>query len=132
LAWFGPGIATRSGLSFYDTIRGKTKRRVQPTGRSVFHVVSHLPANAAAPAQNPNALSNDFPLLRDVVIEMEPLFVFLAQVVGRRSDNQLDGSRWDLAEHFAAVAFKDDGLRSRLEPRSDVESVVHFDGVYVN
>jgi transposase len=63
---------------------------VQRDDRSTVDVVPHLPANTASRGQRADTLGNDLRLLMEVPVEMESLFVLLADVVRRRRDDELE------------------------------------------
>ena len=71
------------------------QHRIQWDDCSVIHIVAHLPTNAPRGLQCADALAYNMALLLNVIVEMNSLLVFLAEVVGGRGDDKLKGSVGD-------------------------------------
>ena len=56
---------------------------VQGNDGASIDIIPNLPTDAPALGETPNTLLNDLGLLGNVFVELEPLFVFFANVVGR-------------------------------------------------
>jgi len=73
---------------------------------AVVHVVPNLPADAAVGMEYSDTFADNGVLLIKISLEGEALLVFLAEIVGRRRDDELDGVAGDLGEKIKATALE--------------------------
>jgi len=93
-------IAEREAVTLEERVEEDIEREDLASG----DVVSHLPADAAVVGEHPDAFGNDVRLLGQVGIERPPSLVRLAEVVGRRGDDQARGARGKRVQQVEAVA----------------------------
>src|ERR1035441_7267086 len=104
---------------------------IQRNDHPIIHVVSYFPANASCWFQGPRALVDDLLLLSNVVIQINSLFVLLAQIVRWRSNHQLERGVRDGFEERKAIPGKHHGAFLRVEGVGDLGFLEHC-GVILN
>lgn len=76
---------------------------IQRENLAVFNEIARLPAKTATSFERANQFFNQRLLLRQVIPQRGSLFVFLAQVVRGRSDDQRKEIRWERFRAFKSV-----------------------------
>lgn len=81
----------------------RVEHGVERDDGSLFDIVAYLPTYVSVRSENTNTFGYDRFLLRYVVTETQSGFIFFANIVGRRSDNQLHATVGDGSEKVQAV-----------------------------
>src|SRR5438552_790813 len=71
---------------------------------AVLHVIADFPTQTAIGRENPDQSANDWLLFFQVGLYRLPAFIFLAEIVRRRCNNQVDGAVRNTANEFASVS----------------------------
>jgi hypothetical protein len=74
--------------------------------RPVVNVVANLPANAAVTRKTSDAFPNDLGLLAEVCLDLQSFLVFLPDVVGGGSDDEMERFIGAGTEKVNAIARK--------------------------
>jgi hypothetical protein len=88
-----------------QSLEDRIKGNVQRNNFSIFcDMVTYLPADASVRSKDPIALGNRSLLVPEVLLKLPSALVLLADVVRRRSDDQLGSFIRDLSEKVQPVS----------------------------
>ncbi|OPZ16449.1 MAG: hypothetical protein BWZ10_01437 [candidate division BRC1 bacterium ADurb.BinA364] len=90
----------------FQTRKNRIKHGVERDNLPFEHIVAYLPAQAARRSQDAMAFANNLFLLLQVQLQVETLFVFLANVIGRGADDQLHACVGHSRKQIHAIARK--------------------------
>lgn len=98
-----------------ERIEDWVKGNVQRDDGTIINIVADFPAETAGVRKHPDTFPDDLFLQLDIVLQLAFLFVFLADIVRRGGDNQLNAAVWYLLQQAQAVAGKKHRISCRLE-----------------
>ena len=71
-----PHLQTQAG-------KNGVKKRIKRDDGSVIYEVANLPANASSISQDTHTFGYHFALFFEVVVQMQPILIFLSQIIRR-------------------------------------------------